>query len=140
MTGIYIYKCITKLQTQGIKSMTISDEAVEDFNEHSQSWLRNTVWAAPCRSWYKRGTTNGRIVGVYSGSCFHFAEALRDPRWEDYDFDYITTSSRRRRENRFAYLGNGLTVREVRGGSVGDTQTLDFDSYWDLMVLPEIHH
>lgn len=140
MTGVYIYNCITKLQTQGIKSMTVSHEAVRDFNEHSQAWLQDTVWAAPCRSWYKRGTADGRIVGVYSGSCFHFAEALRDPRWEDYNFDYTTPSSPRGNINRFAYLGNGLTVREARGGGIGGTQTQNFDSYWNLMVLPEIHH
>jgi hypothetical protein len=136
MTGIYIYNCIEKLQMQGIKSMTISDEATEQFNEHAQEWLKNTVWAAPCRSWYKRGTIDGRIVGVYSGSCFHFAEALRDPRWEDYHFDYIRNAGK---FNRFAYLGNGLTVRETRGDTVGDTQTLDFETYWRLMILPELH-
>ncbi|OQE04269.1 hypothetical protein PENSOL_c001G05270 [Penicillium solitum] len=138
MTGIYIYNCIKKLQTQGIKSMTVSEEAVDEFNEHSQSWLRDTVWAAPCRSWYKRGTTDGRIVGLYCGSCFHFAEALRDPRWEDYKFEYATRNGSDGKANRFAYLGNGLTVREAKGGDIGDTQTLDFESYWNLMILPEI--
>lgn len=118
--------------------MMVSTEATNEYNEHSQSWLRDTVWAAPCRSWYKRGTTDGRIVGLYCGSCFHFTEALRDPRWEDYQFDYATRNISNGRSNRFAYLGNGLTAREARGGDVGDTQTLDFESYWKLMILPEI--
>ncbi len=132
MTGIYIYHCIEKLQTQGIKSMTVTERAVADLNEHAQTWLQDTVWAAPCRSWYKRGTTDGRIVGLYAGSCFHFAEALRDPRWEDYHLECL-------HRNRFHYLGNGLTQREQRKGDMGDTQTLDFESYWKLFVLPEIH-
>lgn len=132
MTGIYIYNCIEKLQTQGIKSMMVTERAVADLNEHAQTWLQDTVWAAPCRSWYKRGTTDGRIVGLYAGSCFHFAEALRDPRWEDYHLEYL-------HRNRFHYLGNGLTQREQRKGDMGSTQTLDFESYWKLFVLPEIH-
>ncbi|KAE8383907.1 hypothetical protein BDV26DRAFT_299342 [Aspergillus bertholletiae] len=132
MTGVYIYNCITKLQTQGIKSMTISNQAVRHLNTHAQSWLRDTVWAASCRSWYKQGTTDGRNIGLYCGSCFHFVEALRDPRWEDYDFEYLGS-------NRFEYLGNGLTVREQRGGDIGDTQTVNFDAFWNLMILPEIY-
>lgn len=132
MTGMYIYNCIKKLQTQGIKSMTVKEEAVSDLNEHAQDWLKDTVWAASCRSWYKRGMTDGRIVGLYAGSCYHFSEALRDPRWEDYHFEHLN-------RNRFHYLGNGLTVREQMSKDVSDTQTLDFDSYWRLFVLPEIH-
>ncbi|KAH8697928.1 hypothetical protein BGW36DRAFT_450673 [Talaromyces proteolyticus] len=132
MTGVYIYNCIKKLQTQGVKSMTVTEEAVADLNEHSQAWLKDTVWAAPCRSWYKRGTTDGRIVGLYAGSCYHFAEALRHPRWEDYNLEYL-------QQNRFHYLGNGLTLREQRKEEVSDTQTLDFDSYWRLFILPDIH-
>jgi hypothetical protein len=42
--------------------------------------------------------------------------------------------------NRFAYLGNGFTQRELRKESVGATQTLDFDEYWNLFNLPQIHN
>ncbi|KIW88136.1 uncharacterized protein Z519_11247 [Cladophialophora bantiana CBS 173.52] len=138
MTGIYIYKCITKLQTQGIKSMTVSTQATKEYNIYSQNWLSKTVWVAPCRSWYKRGTTDGRVVAVYAGSCFHFAEALRYPRWEDYDFEYVTDA--KLGLNRFAWLGNGFSRREMLGTSIGDTQTLDFEEYWKLMILPEIYN
>jgi hypothetical protein len=138
MTGVYIYKCINKLQTQSLKSMTVTSAATKDYNEFSQDWLSKTVWVAPCRSWYKGGTTNGRVVGVYAGSCFHFAESLREPRWEDYDLEYISDSHRG--TNRFSWLGNGFTRREMSGKSIGDTQTFTFNEYWDLMVLPEIHY
>ncbi|KAK5192630.1 hypothetical protein LTR92_007805 [Exophiala xenobiotica] len=138
MTGIYIYKCINKLQTQSLKSITVKAAATKEYNEYSQDWLSKTVWVAPCRSWYKRGTPDGRVVGVYAGSCFHFAEALRDPRWEDYDVEYIPDGHLGL--NRFSWLGNGFTKREITGKSIGDTQTLTFDEYWNLMVLPEIHY
>ncbi|KAF2467914.1 FAD/NAD(P)-binding domain-containing protein [Lindgomyces ingoldianus] len=137
MTGVYIYKCINKLQTQSIKSMEVRFDAVQDYDDYVQTWLSKTVWVSPCRSWYKRGTTDGRVVAVYGGSCYHFIEALREPRWEDYKLEYFRGAGK----NRFSWLGNGLTVREAEGKkSVGDTQTLNFEDYWDLMVLPEIYY
>jgi hypothetical protein len=41
--------------------------------------------------------------------------------------------------NRFAYLGNGFTIRETKGGKVSDSQTKNFNEYWDLFVLPELY-
>lgn len=41
--------------------------------------------------------------------------------------------------NRFAYLGNGFTLRETKGGKVSDIQTLNFADYWNLLVLPELY-
>ncbi|CAM1510709.1 Fc.00g010440.m01.CDS01 [Cosmosporella sp. VM-42] len=134
-TGIYIYSCIEKIQTEGIASMEVTQEATDDYNEHAQEFLNATVWAGPCSSWYKRGTRDGRIVGVYPGSAFQFVEIMRRPRWEDYQYVHAAESA----ANRFTYLGNGLTRREARNGSVGDTQTLDFDEYWRLMILPDIY-
>lgn len=135
MSGIYIYNCITKLQSQNIQSMVVSDKASEEYNEHCQEYLKHTVWVSPCRSWYKRGTVDGRVVAIYSGSCYHFIEALRQPRWEDYYFQYMPS----KKKNRFAYLGNGFTKREMEGKTVGDTQTLDFEEFWNLMQLPGIY-
>lgn len=136
MTGVYIYNCINKIQTQGIKSMEVRHDAVREYNDYIQAWLSRTVWTAPCRSWYKRGTTDGKITALYGGSCYHWAEALRNPRWEDYRFVYHDVPG----DNRFSWLGNGFTVRETKGESIADTQTLDFEEYWQKMVLPEIHY
>lgn len=134
-TGVYIYKCIEKMQTEGIKSIEVSEQASHDYNEHTQEFLKSTVWAGDCSSWYKRGTRDGRIVAIYAGSAFHFVESMRHPRWEDYNFEFVAGRS----ANRFSYLGNGFTRREARNGNVGDTQTLTFDKYWDLMELPRIY-
>ena len=134
-TGIYIYNCIEKLQTQGIKSMEVRERATHDYNEHAQEFLKATVWAGPCSSWYKRGTKDGRIVAVYAGSAYQFVESMRYPRWEDYTFEYTAGKG----ANRFTYLGNGFTRREARNGSIGDTQTLTFDDFWNLMELPDIY-
>lgn len=133
MTAIYIYQWLRKFQTETIRSFCVSEDATEEYNEHMQEYLKRTVWTRGCRSWYKRGTVDGPVVAIYGGTTFHFIEALKHPRWEDFELERTVKS------NRFAYLGNGFTKRESRGGSVGATQTLDFDEFFDLFVLPDIH-
>lgn len=113
--------------------MEVSSAAQDDFNEHAQAFLATTVWAGPCTSWYKQGTKDGKITAVYSGSTYHFLKALKDPRWEDYNFTYLPASG----GNRFHYLGNGLTLGEAKGcGDMGITQTLNFEDYWNLFNSP----
>jgi hypothetical protein len=86
---------------------------------------------------YKRGTVNGPVVAIYSGTSFHFMEAIKRPRWEDFN---LTRMPDQDSINRFAFLGNGFTLRETKKGSVGATQTLDFEEYFNLFNLPEIHN
>jgi hypothetical protein len=78
---------------------------------------------------------NSKVIAIYGGTSFHYVEALRNPRWEDYRIDLISMKT----PNRFEYLGNGFTLREAKGGKVSDTQTLDFDEYWNLLVLPDLY-
>ena len=132
-TAIYIYKWLDKLQTEGIRSFEVRHDANREYNEHMQTYLKRTVWTEACRSWYKRGTIDGPVVAVYGGSTFHFMEAIKNPRWEDFNIERICKT------NRFSYLGNGITKRETYGGTIGATQTLDFEEYWRLFVLPNIH-
>lgn len=47
-------------------------------------------------------------------------EAIKNPRWEDFHMDLYGEA----KKNRFAYLGDGFTLRERKGGSIGATQTL----------------
>lgn len=135
MTAVYIYKWISKLQTQSVRSFCVRNDANEEYNQHMQSYLQRTVWTKGCRSWYKRGTVDGPVVAIYGGTSFHFMEAIKEPRWEDFIMDRMPEAER----NRFAYLGNGFTTREANGGTVGATQTLDFAEYFDLFVIPDIH-
>ncbi|KAI9150713.1 FAD/NAD(P)-binding domain-containing protein [Paramyrothecium foliicola] len=135
-TAIYVYKWLEKLQTESIKSFEVKHDVNEEYNQHMQKYLERTVWTKGCRSWYKRGTIDGPVVAIYGGTSFHFMEAIKNPRWEDFNIE----RSEEARNNRFAYLGNGFSQRETKAGSVGATQTLDFDEYWNLFVLPEIHN
>lgn len=135
-TAIYIYKWLEKMQTENLKSFEVLDDVNEEYNQHVQKYMERTVWTRGCRSWYKRGTVDGPVVAIYGGTTFHFIEALKNPRWEDFRLERVPEA----RYNRFSYLGDGFTQRETKGGSVGATQTVDFDKYWDLFVLPEIHN
>ncbi|GAM39067.1 hypothetical protein TCE0_034f10308 [Talaromyces pinophilus] len=134
-TAVYIYKWLEKLQTEMIRSFEIRNDANEEYNQHMQRYLERTVWTRGCRSWYKRGTVDGPVVAIYGGTSFHFMEAIKNPRWEDFVIDRMPEA----RFNRYAYLGDGFTRRERKGESVGATQTLDFQEYWRLFVHPEIH-
>ena len=134
-TAIYVYKWLEKLQTEMVRSFEVRHDANREYNQHIQQFLARTVWTRGCRSWYKRGTVDGPVVAIYGGTTFHFMEAIKNPRWEDFHLDRVDQAH----HNRFAYLGNGFTPRETRSESVGATQTLGFNEYWDLLVLPEIH-
>ncbi|KAK7902522.1 hypothetical protein LTR67_002168 [Exophiala xenobiotica] len=135
ITGIYIAKCIQKIQRQFIKSMSVRQQAQDDFNEHCRTFLADTVFSGNCSSWYKQGDIDGKVVAIYCGSSYHFIESLKEPRWEDYEFAYVGDV----RPNRFAYLGNGITLGEAQGKSVGATQTSNFEEYWNLFNLPAIN-
>lgn len=134
-TAVYVYKWLEKLQTEMISSFEVSADANDEYNQHIQQYLERTVWTRGCRSWYKRGTVDGPVVAIYGGTSFHFMEAIKNPRWEDYHIKRLPEA----RANRFAYLGNGFSSREAKGGSVGATQTLDFEEYWRLFTMPDIH-
>lgn len=134
-TAIYVYKWLDKMQTEDIQSFEVRHDVNEEYNEHVQKFLERTVWTRGCRSWYKRGTVDGPVVAIYGGTSFHFMEAIKNPRWEDFLLQRELSASK----NRFEYLGNGFSLVESAGKSVGATQTLDFDEYWNLFVLPRIH-
>jgi hypothetical protein len=57
---------------------------------------------------YNNGKVDGKVWGPWPGSALHFIQLLRQPRWEDYDIEYLTP-------NRFEYLGNGKSEAESTG-------------------------
>ncbi|BEJ11649.1 hypothetical protein CspHIS471_0201090 [Cutaneotrichosporon sp. HIS471] len=103
----YIMKIMVKMQVEPIRAISPSKIAVEEFNQHRNSQLATTAWSDSCSSWFKNGTIDGPVVAVHPGSRLHFFEMIAEPRYEDMDIEYSN--------NRFAYLGNGNTRREVEG-------------------------
>ncbi|KAM0424357.1 hypothetical protein ACHAPT_010504 [Fusarium lateritium] len=110
-TTEYILKWCRKIASEGIKSVTIRDDAASDYNVYSQEFLKRTVWTSGCRSWYKSGT-QGKVTAMYAGSVLHYKEILESFRTEDFSFEYSGP-------NRFSFMGNGFTRHEAKGEDLG---------------------
>lgn len=83
-------------------------DVVDDWNVYAQEVLKTTVWSGGCKSWYKKnssGRDDEPVTAMYPGSVLHYKEVLDTLRSEDFDIAY-------RSQNRFKFLGNGLTQRE----------------------------
>ena len=97
-----ILKCVRKMQREHIKSMTVKAEAAEDWSEYVESYFPQTVYSEKCRTWYKAGREEGRVVGLWPGSCLHAVFAMENVRFEDFDYQPL-----KKQRNRFGWLGNG---------------------------------
>ncbi|KAF7588834.1 hypothetical protein BBP40_005188 [Aspergillus hancockii] len=98
----YILKLIDRYQTQNIQHFSPLVEAVNDFVEFKDQFMKGTIWADSCRSWYK---TNDVVTALWPGSTLHYMEALDEVRWDDWRIQY--------QGNRFKWLGNGYSQTEV---------------------------
>ena len=85
--GDYIIKAIRKIQKEDIASMMVKSDREEDFSEYVDEYFKGTVFSEECNSWYK-SKTDGAVVGLWPGSTLHCIEAMRSPRWEDFDYVY----------------------------------------------------
>ncbi|KAL4250051.1 FAD-binding Monooxygenase Superfamily protein [Abortiporus biennis] len=103
----YAVNATLKLQRERLKSIEVKPEAVADFDEYLEHYFPTSVYSEKCRSWYKMGLEEGRIVGLWPGSCLHALRALRHPRWEDFKYEKMDGV-----QNRFHWLGNGTTFNE----------------------------
>lgn len=107
-TAKYIIRMLHKCQTQDIKSVTVKQAAVDDFDEHIQTFMQRTAWSTHCRSWFKNGKVDGPVVALHPGSRVHWFHMLEEPRFEDYDWQGFD-------RNKFSYLGNGFSLKEAEG-------------------------
>jgi len=101
----YMLKWIDRYQTYNIKTFAPTKEAISDFIDHKDEFMKRSVWADPCRSWYKAGGPEGKITALWPGSTLHYIEALLELRVDDWEVKY--------NGNRFAYLGNGYSQTEL---------------------------
>lgn len=116
----YIAAAIHKCQTQSIKALAPSRAAVDDYFAHIQTFMPRTAWAAPNgRSWFKNGQADGPVTALHPGSRIHFYHMLEGFRGEDWEYTYMGEGQGIGRKNRFAYLGNGFSTKEL--GPAADT-------------------
>ncbi|TFK56356.1 FAD/NAD-binding domain-containing protein [Heliocybe sulcata] len=114
----YAVKATLKLQRERLKSLCVKKQAVDEFDEYLEAYFPTTIYSEKCRSWYKMGKEEGRVVGVFPGSCLHYLRAIAHPRWEDFDYQPLDPVN-----NRFYWLGDGQTYNE---------KTLTGDRAWYL--------
>ncbi|PIL26744.1 hypothetical protein GSI_11158 [Ganoderma sinense ZZ0214-1] len=103
----YAVQATAKMQRERIKSMEVKRSAVRDFDKYMESYFPQSVYSANCRSWYKLGKEEGRIIGLWPGSNLHAVKALQHPRWEDYEYERADPE-----ENSLYWLGDGQTWDE----------------------------
>ncbi|KAJ3455830.1 hypothetical protein MRS44_017312 [Fusarium solani] len=105
-TGDYFVKWIKKIATEDIKHVVPKQDKVDDFIKYCDEIHKTLVWSGGCRSWYKRGTVDGRVTSLFGGSAHLFNRLLQDIRAEDFDITYNTVNS-------FRFMGNGFTAFEM---------------------------
>lgn len=86
-----------------------SERAQTAFLAHADRYFEKTIFTYKCRSWFKRNTEEGAIIGLWPGSSVHAQRALLNPRFED--FHYVQELDTVR--NPLAWIGNGLTTAQV---------------------------
>ncbi|CAG9948957.1 unnamed protein product [Clonostachys rosea f. rosea IK726] len=99
-TGDYFIRLFSKMIRQRVRCVDIRPEAQNDFDKHTQTLMKDTVWTGTCRSWFKKGT-NGKVTAIWPGSSLHYMQCLAEDRWEDYYWQYDT--------ERYAYWGQGIS-------------------------------
>lgn len=113
--GDYIVKCVRKLQKENLATMCIKQSSVEDFSRYRDEYFQKTVYLDECRSWYRsEGGKGSKITGLWPGSTLHAIEAMRSPRWEDWE--YVQDSHGGEKGHTLSWLGNGWSTLEVEEG------------------------
>jgi hypothetical protein len=107
----YAVSAILKLQREHYASLVVKSSANAAFSVHVDRFFAKTVFTQPCNSWFKRGTSDGRVVANWPGSGVHARKTLQNPRWEDFDWAIIPTLA----SDPLAWMGNGLTVAQANG-------------------------
>jgi len=130
-------KFLRKAAREGIRTISPSASATDEFIEYSDAFFASTVLSDSCSSWYNGGRPGGRIHGIWPGSAGHVTAVRREPRWEDWEYTYLGPEG-----NRFAwYFGRGWTSAEAREGSnmtnylrvPGQVALRDLhESWWEL--------
>ncbi|TVY28748.1 putative sterigmatocystin biosynthesis monooxygenase [Lachnellula hyalina] len=119
----YIAKILRKVATQGIRSITPTQAATNDFRAYCESFFPRTVMSEECSSWFNGGIAGGRVSGIWPGSGIHANIVKRDVRWEDFTYTYLNGTG-----NRFSYLGNGFSKKELAIEADPDAE-IDFTPY-----------
>jgi cation diffusion facilitator CzcD-associated flavoprotein CzcO len=101
----YIAKALAKMQTENIRTMQPTKTAVQSFSKFCDAYFANTVFSEECNSWYKGGKSKGRVSALWPGSSLHAIQAMRHPRWEDWEYTYVDGNS-------WGWFGDGFSAMD----------------------------
>lgn len=79
----YIVDGVTKLKEGNYKYLDVKAQVLQDFNEHIQGRMQNTVWTSGCVSWYQQ--KDGRNIAIWPGTTFSYRWQTRHLNLADYD-------------------------------------------------------
>jgi cation diffusion facilitator CzcD-associated flavoprotein CzcO len=80
----YTLRCLRELRRRGRSWLAVKPDVMVEHNRALQARLAKTVWAGPCSSWYK--TASGHVAAIWPGFSWEYTRAMRQPRFEDYEF------------------------------------------------------
>lgn len=112
----YYAKVLRKVSSQGIRSIAPSDAATDDFISYANRFFPATVFSENCSSWANSGVAGSFIHGHWPGSAAHLTLVRKEPRWEDWDYVYLSRDGGEEGRSRFEYFGAGWTKRELDSG------------------------
>ncbi|KAL9092133.1 MAG: hypothetical protein Q9165_004566, partial [Trypethelium subeluteriae] len=115
----YMLKMVQKMQREHIKAVCVRRSVTHQLNIRHQQFLRRMVFSDNCRSWYKGGRAEGKVIGIWPGSSLHYYEIISEPRYEDYEYVYQS-------RNMWNFLGNGETQLEADDADNGGKNDLSF--------------
>ena len=102
----YYVKWLKKISEEDIHSVVPKTEVVRHLVSYGDEIHKTLVWTGDCKSWYKRGTVDGRVTALFAGSGMLYKRLISDLRPEDFNIRY-------RSSNTFKFLGNGFTAWEL---------------------------
>ncbi|QMW37023.1 hypothetical protein G4B11_000259 [Aspergillus flavus] len=102
----YIAKFLNRWQKEDIRTFEPKLEAVDDFMEQKDLFMKSTIWENDCRSWFKkRQHRQGQWIVAWERAKLYRSVAVQ--RFEDFYITYAT-------KNRFTYLGNGFSQTHLQ--------------------------
>lgn len=111
----FFARLLRKMSREGVRSVQPGRAAADDFCGWCDAFFRGrTVLSENCSSWYNGGKPGGRVFGLWPGSAAHMASVLREPRWEDWEWEYLGGGEGAgSKKNRFTwYFGDGSLAKE----------------------------
>ena len=108
----YVVRLLRKFQKEDYATVEPKAQRVADFQAFVGAYFQGTVYMDNCTSWYRtEGGKGDWICGLWPGSTLHALEALRSPRWEDWEYENTDEA----KGNPLRWLGNGWSETQKDG-------------------------